>query len=349
MKRNISIKRFDNQHYTTFFDKGNGLLIRKEDEGFDEPFWCHSSPELLDISITNWCNKYCDICYRNSNENGKHMNIDDYEKIIKQASSIGVFQVALGGGNPNQHPNFSEILELTNNKYGIVPSFTTNGRGLTDNVLLSSQKYCGAVAISYYEPESEFIKSLELLKNNKIRTNIHFVLSSESINLAIKWLVSPPEFLNGVNAIIFLNYKAVGAKSENSLLLNNNKNYIKFFEQLNITKYPFKIGFDSCTITGIVNYMKIDKSYLEPCESGRFSAFISENLMMYPCSFMINSCTGISLEKFTIQKIWQKSEPFLNIRSKLLSRDYVCSNCDLFDCCLGGCPFFNNINLCETK
>jgi MoaA/NifB/PqqE/SkfB family radical SAM enzyme len=53
------------------------------------------------------------------------------------------FQVALGGGNPNQHPDFIEILRLTREDYGIVPNYTTNGRGLSDTVLEATRRYCG--------------------------------------------------------------------------------------------------------------------------------------------------------------------------------------------------------------
>lgn len=29
--------------------------------------------------------------------------------------------------------------------------------------------------------------------------------------------------------------------------------------------------------------------FLESCEAARFSAFISEDMIMYPCSFMVNT------------------------------------------------------------
>ncbi|MGB4626691.1 MAG: radical SAM protein [Erysipelotrichaceae bacterium] len=346
---NISIKRYSHQHYTALFDKSTGILIRIEDAGFKEPFWCHSGPELLDISITNWCDKYCEICYRNSNENGKHMRIVDYESILVQASQMGVFQVALGGGNPNQHPNFCDILELTKEKYGIIPSYTTNGRGLSKTILKASKKYCGAVAISYYEPIDEFIYSLELLKSMRIRTNIHYVISSTSIKQAIEWLESIPIFLKGINAIIFLNYKATGDKKDNNLLLNHNNLYKKFFDLLNSNTYPFKIGFDSCSISGIVSHMSVDSVYLDPCESARFSAFISEDLMMFPCSFMINNYQGISLREHSIHDVWQKGNLFNVLRSKLRQKDITCSNCLSFESCLGGCPIFDNLSLCSFK
>jgi MoaA/NifB/PqqE/SkfB family radical SAM enzyme len=78
------------------------------------------------------------------------MSIRDYYKIMNQVKDLPVNQVALGGGNPNQHPNFCEILRITREEYGIVPSYTTNGRGLTQDVIESSRKYCGAVAVSAY-------------------------------------------------------------------------------------------------------------------------------------------------------------------------------------------------------
>ena len=35
------------------------------------------------------------------------MSIADFTAVIRQAKAMGVFQVALGGGNPNQHPQFA--------------------------------------------------------------------------------------------------------------------------------------------------------------------------------------------------------------------------------------------------
>lgn len=58
------------------------------------------------------------------------MSISDYKSVIDQAAEMGTFQVALGGGNPNQHPDFIEMLEYTRSK-GIVPNYTTNGLGLS--------------------------------------------------------------------------------------------------------------------------------------------------------------------------------------------------------------------------
>ena len=51
-----------------------------------------------------------------SGTNGSHMPLTDYENILQQAKDMDVLQIALGGGNPNQHPEFPEILKLTKRK-----------------------------------------------------------------------------------------------------------------------------------------------------------------------------------------------------------------------------------------
>jgi MoaA/NifB/PqqE/SkfB family radical SAM enzyme len=341
----IVIKKHSNQHYTTFFNKKTGFFIRCEDQGYEEPFWAMAGPEILDISITNWCDKNCSICYRNSNQNDSHMKLEKYEKIISESSNLGVLQVALGGGNPNQHPQFIQILELTREKYGIIPSYTTNGRGLTEEIIEATIKYCGAVAVSAYTPFKEMKEAIQKLTQKQIKTNIHFVLTSKSIELAINWLKNQPDFLNEINALVFLNYKPVGKNIDYSLLLNKSDKLEEFFRLID-NQYPFKIGFDSCSVSGLIKNVYINSNFIEPCESARFSAFISEDLKMYPCSFSIEIVKGEYLENKSMKEIWVNSDCFVQFREKLKTNE--CSKHNCFKDCLGGCPLFEQIKLCEN-
>jgi MoaA/NifB/PqqE/SkfB family radical SAM enzyme len=151
----IVIRHFTGQHYSSLFNPNTGFFARVEEPGYSEPFWSQLGPELLDIAITNWCDRGCEFCYRDSSEAGQHMSVRQYEAIMRQAVRVQVLQVALGGGNPNQHPDFCEILRLTREEYGIVPNYTTNGRGLTEQVLNATRTHCGAVAVSAYSPYDE--------------------------------------------------------------------------------------------------------------------------------------------------------------------------------------------------
>jgi radical SAM protein with 4Fe4S-binding SPASM domain len=337
------IREYPNQNYSVLFNRETGFMARVEKKGNSEPFWCEESPELIDISITNYCEKGCSFCYRNSNVKGQHMPFEDYQRIINQISELGVFQIALGGGNPNQHPDFIKILQ-TSYDAGIVPSYTTNGLGLTDTILEATKKYCGAIAISAYEPFSFLSDTIERVKAFKIKLNLHFLLNKNSIETAIEWLKNPPSFLEGINAIIFLNYKPINSSSE--LLLNKSDLITHFFDLVSQHKETFKIGFDSCSISGIVSCMKVNSIFIEHCEAARFSAFISEDLKMYPCSFMVGTPNYGNLKEQSFQKIWKENHAFLNQRDKILNNK--CNSCDQRENCMGGCVFLDEINLCPN-
>jgi len=56
--QNYIVKRiYKEQNYSIVFNKKTGFFARIETKGYEEPFWCKNGPELLDISITNYCEK----------------------------------------------------------------------------------------------------------------------------------------------------------------------------------------------------------------------------------------------------------------------------------------------------
>ena len=264
------------------------------------------------------------------------MSLENYKKIIQQASNLGVMQVALGGGNPNQHPDFIEIIKMTR-ELGIIPSYTTNGKGLTEKILKASQKFCGAVAVSLYEPYDESYKAIRKLINNEIKTNVHFILSSKTIDNAINLLNEIPQEIEDVNAIIFLNYKPQNKDAR--LCLKNAEKLKEFFNIINHKKLPFKIGFDSCSISFLAKEIEdLNIDSVDFCEAGRYSAFISEEMKMYPCSFMVNTIEGEDLHIKDIENVWTNGEDFKLIREKINNNN--CGKCKYFDICHGGCRIF---------
>ena len=298
----------------------------------------------MDISITDWCDRECNICYRNSSMSGKHMSIADYERILIQGEKIHVLQIALGGGNPNQHPAFVEILRLTREEYGVIPSYTTNGRGLNSRILAASRDYCGAVAVSAYEPYSEMLEALRLLEKHNIRANVHFVLTSQSVDAAIQWLEQPPGFLKSVNALVFLNYKPVGNHKNHHLLIRHSGRIREFYRLAVESGREFKVGFDSCLVSGLAKFTQTDPAMYDSCDSARFSMYISTDLRMYPCSFMVDKCEGIQVNAHNIQDTWQNSKLFKSIRNRSYAR--ACLRCGKFEVCRGGCVAFPEVNAC---
>lgn len=343
MVGDLVIIQHPEQHYRTLFNQKTGMFIRKEEKGYAEPFWSKDSPELLDISITNYCERGCGFCYRQSNKNGVHMAMMDLQNIVKQAQKLGVLQIALGGGNPNQHPDFCEILRLIR-EYDIVPSYTTNGDGLTDEILQCTEDYCGAMAISAYPPfDVRFEEKIRRIASYGIRLNIHMILMEDTIDTAISWMQNPPDFLQHVNAIIFLNYKPI---NEHYRRQSIDRIKLKNFFQIASMNRAVKIGFDSCSVSGIVQMMDVPTFLIESCEAARFSAFVSEDLKMYPCSFMVGTTMYGDLRTHTMLDIWQTNTAFVDFRDRILNNP--CAECKFVDICHGGCRFLPEINFCDA-
>lgn len=342
------LKRYKESSYIILFDKENGTFIR-EGTNHKDPFWNEIGPELLDISITNYCERDCAFCYRASHKNGIFISIEDYEYIIKQASEIGTLQVALGGGNPNQHPKFIDILKITR-KYGIVPSYTTNGQAMTPEIYKATKKYCGAIAVSWYPPFVDAIDVINQCKTYGIKVNIHVMLNSETITDAFELMDNHMDLLKDVNAIIFLNYKPI--HSSQSILLRNSTLIYQLIDRI-LKNELCKVGFDSCMISFLAPFSKeFWIETVEHCEAGRFSAFVSEDLKLYPCSFLKDTeFTGIDLKEVSLSNGWINGEQFKELRERMVvpgkQRNPInkCCNCDEYELCHGGCQMFD-INAC---
>lgn len=322
------------------------MLMANKFKG-DEPFMA-SYPELLDIGImqTCVCSHKCNVdCYQKAiDRTGKNMSVEDFESILKQSKGK-LFQCALGGaGDVDTHENFEEIVKLCC-KYNIVPNFTTSGIALTKEKAEICKKYCGAVAISEHFADYTD-KALNLLLDAGVKTNIHYVLSKKTIDTAIE-RIENNSFKDGINAVVFLLYKPVGLGKEEYMLTADDPKVRKFFNLIDTKKLHHKVGFDSCSCSGLINFTKdVNLDSVDFCEGGRFSAYIDANMHMMPCSFANQDPSWfVDLHKNTIQEAWD-SEIFDKFRYSL---KHSCSGCKNRNACAGGCPLVNQITLCNRK
>lgn len=343
----LKVNRYKSLGYTSFFNPDTGFFARVPDKDERDPFWSPHGPELMDISITNWCDKGCTFCYKSSTRRGEHMRLEDYKNVIDQAAEMGTFQVALGGGNPNQHPDFVEILEYTASK-GVVPNYTTNGRGLSVKTLEATRKFCGAVAVSAYPPYDETAETIRTLVSYGIKTNVHYILDAESVDVAIDWLKAPPAFLVGINAIIFLNYKPSGRKIFEEKLLRNSHRLDEFFKLATSPNRKLKVGFDACCVSGVFARTNAHSSMVDACDAGRFSMYVSEDLKVHPCSFQSGLADGDQLdEKTTLLDIWTNSDNMGAFREYFSSGR--CGDCTHRSTCMNGCPLFDELVVCGNR
>lgn len=302
-------------------------------------------PELADISISNHCTKGCDFCYRDSKINKSFMKLDDYIFILRELNHSrwgNVFQIAIGGGEPLEHPQWKEIVEATRS-YSVIPNITTNGIRLDHDAASFLKGRIGAIAISTSLLEDLDLDKVNLLAANSIKTNIHYVLSQKNLQQAIKILLGEYDKLfSGINSIIFLTHKPAGrAGSEDCLILNNElKQFIKLVDKCS----KIRIGFDACFIPILLHFTQIIPDYVDSCESGFFSVFIDEQLNVKPCSFANDDNFNYNLKHFGFKEIWEAK--YQIYRNKIVNK--CKNNCNNRDYCKGPCPYYKELNYCYS-
>ncbi len=322
-----------------------------------------SAPALADIQITTRCNLRCPHCYANSSQKGEHISWNDLILALDNFERAGVFQVALGGGEPTLHPQFKKIIKAVRDR-GMVPNLTTNGRTLTADTAKAMAEYCGAIALSVEDTGKNFEKrrnfpwntlcqSAELLKKYGNRLVFQITVSDSSINNLPKTIESLLEF--SPYGIILLAYKPAGrGKFFDGVLAERGydpiKNVLK--ECLKKIGGKTKIGFDCCFVQGIIELAKDNPSFdfktIEGCSALRNSFAVTKNLDVVPCSFIDYSIGNIK-EK-SIESIWQgkKAAEFRNRFDKNIKKT-PCKKCSLKYQCLGGCPEFSLVRCSKTK
>lgn len=382
----MRIKRDKNFIYyfnpVTGFYFRTGILEDGKDTGID-PFMA-IFPELLDVGImghcihgkTGLCQKAGIGCYQDGlHSNNPNMTLEDFKKIAEQCKGK-TFQFALGGcGDPDQHEHFEEILKVCKEN-DIVPNFTTSGFGMTKALAKLCKQYCGAVAVSWYRSQYT-IKAIKLLLAEGVKTNIHYVLSKNTLTEALQHLredvinSAPKEtsskstivvrtcalakhssqseylpFPKGINAVIFLLHKPVGLGTKEDVITKDNKDFWDFLDLVNKEEFQYKIGFDSCTVPALINLDKVDQNCLDTCEGGRWSAYITPDMKLLPCSFDNQEQKwAVDLAKHSIAEAWE-SDTFNDFRNHFVQS---CPDCKHRTLCMGCCPIVPKIVLCDEK
>ena len=86
-------------------------------------------PMNMDIKISNYCTKGCPFCHEQSNPQGKHAPMENFDFIESWQAGC---EAALGGGMVTTHPQLVEILNRFK-RNGIIANTTVHQDELIDN------------------------------------------------------------------------------------------------------------------------------------------------------------------------------------------------------------------------
>lgn len=158
MKRFV---RYQNGNYTVTMDTKTGTKIRENDLDFFKADF----PESMDIKICNKCDMGCPMCHENSTKDGAVGDIMSESFIDKLHPYT---ELAIGGGNPMEHPSLVPFLEKCK-RLNLIPSMTVNQvhfekhknfiKALVDNQLIYG------LGISLVDGDDEFVAKVKEFPN----------------------------------------------------------------------------------------------------------------------------------------------------------------------------------------
>lgn len=284
--------RYDSSGFITIFNKKIGMKIRTKTYENKEPE-ISDIPELVDLSITDYCEENCEFCYKNSGCSGKHADMKVLNNIIYQMGNAGVFEIAIGGGDPVSHPEFSKILYKIKNS-GIVPSFSTRSTKWLDNgeIVKSVKENCGAVAFSVRNAKE--VKSF-IAKSEKvgIKPSLHFVLGGSDLKNIPKIM----DLRDRYEKLIILGFKNIGRGKD--FTPYSTKGWIDI---LNEYKWS-KVGVDASLAEVLRKESSIPQIYIRK-EDGVFSMY--NDAVENTASFNSFSEDKIKCDKKPFEEIWRE-------------------------------------------
>lgn len=155
---------YQNGNYTVKLNTENGTKIRENDlDFFDAEF-----PESADVKVTNRCSNGCPFCHEGSTKDGKHS--DALHSPVWE-SFHPYTEVALGGGNLMEYPDFVPLLERLKT-LKLIPNITIHQWDFEKNFdlikKLSDEKLIYGLGVSLDKVTPDFIDKMKQFPNGVI-------------------------------------------------------------------------------------------------------------------------------------------------------------------------------------
>lgn len=276
------VARKDQSGWWTVFSRRNGSKTRFvfSRDGRLPSDARSSAPELVDISITDYCDFGCKYCYRGSTRNGTHASMDVIRRIAQDCHDRRVFEVAIGGGEPMSHPCFVEILQSFR-EAGVVPNFTTRRSDWLSDEYLSDKIFSLIGGVAFSVDSADDIDRL-------VRPAVELrrdAADPPSQTIHIQYVVGsgPPDALRAVLAaaeklyvgVTLLGWKTTG-RGKRSLLRCSAKEAWDVFADMRKNRKLGMVAIDTTLAAEWERYLvaaKID-SRLFHVEEGKHSMFV---------------------------------------------------------------------------
>ncbi|MCX7746930.1 MAG: radical SAM protein [Clostridia bacterium] len=334
-------------------DKQNVLKTIEKTESITSPIASFAAPESLHIDLTTACPLACAQCYKDTSK-GIVMSYESFTSIIKQAKNVGVFQIALGGGEPLSVKDLPRYVKYAASS-GAACTVTTSGYGLTPDMLkqltdsglnhMQVSLNGSTKAVNSYSRDGydEAIAALGLLSEGNVLFGINWVARRDNIH-DFKAMISMAKKF-GADNINILRYKPSLKEDYDRFELTKGEFHSLVQDIKNAKGIKLKVdsAFSNllCTLYG--NRMN---PLHAGCGAGRRFMMVDPMGRLKPCSHL----SAVSEEQ-DILEYWRNSPDLFKLRNMEEIMDGQCKSCKyLYSCrgCRAICErIYNNMNAGE--
>lgn len=307
-----------------------------------------SAPLEVHLSVTNACSKQCGHCYMDSGERDLgEMSADEFRKAVDLLAEMGVFHMALGGGEALERADFFELASYVRER-GIVPNLTTNGLLLTPETAEKCRIF-GQVNVSVDWSDdvaaagqggnaySKWARGVDLLRDAGVSVGLNCVVTRQNFDRLGQVLAFAAK--RNLTDVEFLRFKPSGRGRleyfESRLTPDQNREFYpmlkRLYDEYNV---PAKID---CSFVPMFCWHRPDKSLMEQfavygCEAGNILLGVRSDGRFAGCSFLSDDESI-----FDLPELWTRSQRLQDLRSWIDRAPEPCRSCDYLDICKGGC------------
>lgn len=307
-----------------------------------------SAPTEVHASVTNQCSQQCDSCYMgSSNSYTNELSTQEWKHHFKTLRELGVFHVALGGGEAFAHEDFSELVSYCKS-IGLVPNLTTNGQVMGEKEL-EICKNMGQVNLSLDGVNNRYgingrkgsfarvDKAITLMKRRGIEVGINCVVSRKNYSYLDEVVAYARK--KKLGEVEFLKYKPTGrGKLVYEDFALSQKMIKEFYPLLQnyVKKYKMSLKIDCSFIPALVYHHPpkedLEKLAVIGCDGGNLLMAVHSNGHFAGCSFVEN-CEPVA----EIITRWSSSEHLNNFRMLTKRAKEPCRSCEYLSLCRCGC------------
>jgi pyrroloquinoline quinone biosynthesis protein E len=294
------------------------------------------APESVHLQLNNVCNLRCPSCYAGLHEeDAGSLPFDRIRALIDEWAGMGVFQLALGGGEPLMSPKFAPVVRHARN-HGIVPNVTTNGWLVTEELMNEVADGLGELRMSLNDAVTVNTQLLEekarLLGARGVRFGFNLIVTKRNIDrLAslLHWACA-----QGAATINLIRPKPAPGNArwyaENALTPEDSrrlaamlKSFEPLFAQTNLTV--------DCAFSFLFHGQPADELHargVAGCAMGERFATVKWNGDVYPCSHLHGEAFNAgNVRRHSFREIWEASAVFTRVRRKLNGVEGSCGSC----------------------